>query len=89
MTGTRGEFASILVCVSFPGSPKWQRFGVHQSRVRTVRFEFRVDSFGLWSLDDFLVRTSSTSSGREAGTIVKCSFDDESFSNLFFSRSRW
>lgn len=26
---------------------------------------------------------------REAGSIVKCSFDDESFSDLFFSRPGW
>jgi len=30
-----------------------------------------------------------SSADREANAIVKCSFDDESFSDLYFSRPRW
>jgi hypothetical protein len=33
--------------------------------------------------------TCPSSSDREANAIVKCSFDDESFSDLYFSRPRW
>ena len=34
-------------------------------------------------------RRIRSSSDRETSAIVKCSFDDESFSDLFISRPRW
>lgn len=36
-----------------------------------------------------MCRTYPSSSDRETSAIVKCSFDDESFSDLFISRPRW
>lgn len=35
------------------------------------------------------MRTYPSSPDRETSAIVKCSFDDESFSDLFISRPRW
>lgn len=49
----------------------------------------KVAVFDNFSQTRHTVRACPSSPGREANAIVKCSFDDESFSDLFFSRPRW